>query len=90
MSDWPDLDELDRESLRHRLAHWPRGKALKVHGRIAERKRPGAGVLARLREGDELWWYQTPPETWEMLCGREGLALVRDGKIIDFIFTAIN
>ena len=84
------MDHEDRESLRHRLAHWPVGKTLKVRARIAAYKRPDAATLAKLREGDELWWYQTPQETWDMLCGREGFAIVRGGAIVDFIFTAIN
>lgn len=61
-----------------------------MHGRIAAYTRPGAEVLARLREGDELWWYETPQETWDALCGRAGFALVRDGEIVSLTHTIIN
>lgn len=41
-------------------------------------------------KGDELWWYESPQETWDMLCGRAGWALVRDGKVVDEETMMIN
>jgi len=41
-------------------------------------------------EGDELWTFKSPPETWRQRRGREGIALVRDGKIVKDILTAMN
>jgi hypothetical protein len=35
--------------------------------------------------GDEIWFYESPPEIWDNLAGRTGYALVRAGTIIDFI-----
>jgi len=47
-------------------------------------------LLAEMIKGDELWEFCSPAETWENLCGREGIALVRNGQIIRFIVTRLN
>ena len=41
----------------------------------------------QIRKSDELWWFTTPPKTWESLCGRAGIALVREGEIVHSIVT---
>jgi hypothetical protein len=41
-------------------------------------------------KGDELWEFSSPPETWRMLLGRAGIALVRKGKIIGALVTKRN
>jgi len=38
--------------------------------------------LAQMQEGDELWTFCTPPETWEHMAGLGGFALVRHGKMV--------
>jgi hypothetical protein len=46
-----------------------------------------------MKDGDEIWYYRTPQETWNEwfpLCGREGYVIVRDDKIIDEILLAIS
>jgi hypothetical protein len=46
-----------------------------------------------MQEGDEIWYYKTPIETWTEwfpLCGREGYVLVRDDKIIEEILLSIS
>ncbi len=47
---------------------------------------PGKDVhgfkATKLKPKDEIWFYASPPETWARLCGRSGLALVRNGRII--------
>ena len=35
-----------------------------------------------LRPGDEVWRYHTSPESWRHLCGRAGLVIVRNGKLV--------
>jgi hypothetical protein len=40
--------------------------------------------------GDELWTFSSPPEDWERRMGFEGIALLRDGEIVDFFITALN
>ncbi len=47
-------------------------------------------LAAQMRPGDELWEFCSPPETWEHLAGRAGLALVRDGAILDTIIMMVN
>ena len=47
-------------------------------------------LLIEMIEGDELWEFCSPEETWRNLCGREGIALVRDEKIIRLIVTRLN
>jgi hypothetical protein len=35
--------------------------------------------------GDEIWFFESPPETWCDLAGRAGYALVRSGHVVDSI-----
>jgi hypothetical protein len=37
----------------------------------------------KLKEGDELWNFRSPPRTWPAKLGAAGVALVRNGKIVD-------
>lgn len=32
---------------------------------------------------DQIWEYTSSPESWEDLCGEAGIALVRDGKVVE-------
>jgi hypothetical protein len=47
-------------------------------------------LTAQMQPGDELWSFSSPPETWQRLCGRAGIALVRNGEIIDTLTTRMN
>jgi hypothetical protein len=47
-------------------------------------------LVARIVEGDELWEFNSPEDTWQNLCGRAGIALVRNGEVIDAIVTFMN
>jgi hypothetical protein len=47
-------------------------------------------LLEGREEGDELWEFRSPPETWEALAGREGIALVRGGEIVDVLTTRLS
>ena len=40
----------------------------------------------------QLWSFCSPPETWTTfpLRGMEGYAVVKDGKIIDYVLTALS
>ena len=44
----------------------------------------------QIQEGDELWNFSSPAESWRMLCGRAGIALVRNGEIVDSFVTMMN
>lgn len=43
-----------------------------------------------LQPGDELWEFCSPPDTWQNLCGRKGIAIVRDGTIVAHLTTALS
>jgi hypothetical protein len=47
-------------------------------------------LLAERQEGDEIWEFRSPPDTWKHLFGRAGVALVRDGRIGRCIVTMMN
>lgn len=49
-----------------------------------------ARVKLRMRKEDELWIYESPPETWTQLGGRRGIALVREGKPIENLVLTMN
>jgi hypothetical protein len=39
-------------------------------------------VTVVIQEGDVVWRFSSPPDSWKYLAGRAGFALVRDGKIV--------
>ncbi len=43
-----------------------------------------------LREGGELRKYASSPESWANMCGRAGLAIVKDGKVLWTCVTMMN
>lgn len=47
-------------------------------------------LLRDMRPGDELWWYCSPDETWQHLCGRAGWAVVRDGRVVADQLVVLN
>jgi len=47
-------------------------------------------LLARMQDGDELWEFESPPETWENLAGRKGIALIRECQVVASIVTLMN
>jgi hypothetical protein len=47
-------------------------------------------LLGQMKKGDSLYEFRSPDDSWEMLAGREGVALVRDGEVIDDIVTLMN
>ena len=46
--------------------------------------------VAKMQDADELWTFSSGNESWAHLCGRAGIALVRDGEIVDSIITLMN
>jgi hypothetical protein len=40
--------------------------------------------------GDEIWEFSSPPELWQRLMGRAGIALVRNGRSIAHVVTKMN
>ena len=47
-------------------------------------------LLAQMQPDDELWELRSPASTWQHLCGREGLVLLRQGKVVAQVLTAMN
>jgi len=47
-------------------------------------------LIAGMREGDELWEYSSPDHFWKHYAGRAGIAVVRNGEIVDSITTEMN
>lgn len=47
-------------------------------------------LKAQMKAGDEIWTFSSPPESWENLAGRAGIALVRHGKPIVVLITDMN
>ena len=43
--------------------------------------------LAQMQEGDELWIFCSPAESWEHMAGRGGIAVVRHGKVVGTFVT---
>jgi hypothetical protein len=35
----------------------------------------------KIKEGYEIWEFESPPDTWKNLCGCAGICLVKDGVI---------
>lgn len=47
-------------------------------------------LLVRLNDDDEIWSWRSPPETWRMMIGRGGLALVRNNRAIAMVMNVMN
>lgn len=47
-------------------------------------------MKADLRPGDELWEFCSPPDSWKNLCGRKGIAIVRDGTTVAHLTTVLS
>jgi hypothetical protein len=64
---------------------WLRGQL--TDEEAAERQWEFRGLM---QEGDEIWKYCSPPQSWERLAGRAGIALVRNGEIVASRLTMLN
>lgn len=47
-------------------------------------------IKSAMDPGDEVWEFCSPPQSWEKLCGRAGVCIVRQRQIIDGIVTMMN
>lgn len=47
------------------------------------------GTPVKLADG-ELWEFRTPPDYWSHHCGMAGIAVVRNGKIIEAYVKCFN
>jgi hypothetical protein len=49
-----------------------------------------ADFKARMQPDDELYFFNSPAESWRNLAGRTGYVLVRDGEVADELVTMMN
>lgn len=56
-------------------------KILSEHEEFIEKR--WAPFMSKFKQGDELWYFSTPGEYWTNLCGRNGFAIIRNGKKIN-------
>lgn len=47
-------------------------------------------LKSELQEGDELWLFSSPKTSWMNMCGRAGICIVRDGKVVSSMVTMMN
>lgn len=47
-------------------------------------------LKAKMKPGDVLRDFRSPPESWQHLAGRAGIALVRGGEVVDILVTTLN
>ena len=47
-------------------------------------------LKASLQSGDQIWTFYSPPVTWEHCAGRSGVAVVREGRVVDCLITMMN
>jgi len=46
--------------------------------------------IAQMKDGDELWEFRSPRDSWAKMCGMAGYSLVRRGEIVDSIILMQN
>ena len=47
-------------------------------------------LRGHMRRGDQLWYFEAPPEAWSALAGQEGFAVVRKGRQIQVQLIRMN
>jgi hypothetical protein len=47
-------------------------------------------LLDAYRDRDELWEFSSPAHYWQNLAGCGGVALVRDGAVVDSVVSVMN
>jgi hypothetical protein len=75
---------------------WLRGAALSVddleskHILLGIQNERCAKLKSAMQDGDMLREFRSPPETWAIRAGQQGIALVRDGHVVEVIVTRLN
>lgn len=47
-------------------------------------------LLCKKQPGDEIWEFSSTKSSWQQLCGRRGIALVRNSTVVTFFLTVMN
>jgi uncharacterized protein (TIGR02996 family) len=77
----------------------PKGLWQRIRGLFTRTRKPDPGLgievspewaKENMQPGDELWEYDTGGESWAHLCGEMGYAVVRRGKVVEFVMLAMN
>ena len=50
----------------------------------------GTRVMLQFTLGCEIWRFFSPTNTWQHMCGRMGVCIVKDGVVIDGVITGGN
>jgi hypothetical protein len=85
--DTTDVREITRRELMSYGLSEADFKRLFAEGPSPEWKDTWQAFIDQAVDGDELWSFKSPPETWNTFAGRSGYALVRSGHIISSIVT---
>jgi hypothetical protein len=75
---------------RGRAGSLPTPPALAAGEISADPLRHGLSFRLPVRPDDEVWVFSSSPDTWRHLAGRAGLALIREGTVIDAYVTRMN
>lgn len=78
------IDDLEKWSLSKESKECPQLHSFGIGSREWQR------IKLQMQPGDELYKFRSPPETWAIMAGRAGIALVRDGKVIEMLITSLN
>jgi hypothetical protein len=78
------IDRYEEQHIAHRAAGSPALLLTPRHERDWDR------MKLRMLPGDELWSFDSPSRYWQGMAGRRGIALVRAGRAIDHLITAMN
>jgi hypothetical protein len=68
----------------------PRPRRAKKEQKSFDPLRHGFSFRVTPRPDDEIWEFSSSLESWQHLAGRAGVALVRDGTVIDACVTVLN
>ena len=47
-------------------------------------------LKSKMLDGDTLWMFRSPKETWDEYMGVEGYAVMRGNDLVDFVITGLS
>ena len=81
---------MDDSWLRYRIHPPDPGRGVESRDGFGEEPMLVTELVEALQPVQELWYFESPQEYWDSLCGRAGYAIVEGGKVVDTHMTAIN
>jgi hypothetical protein len=73
-----------------RLPWWKRALGFRNPGVCDDWLIAWSRFKGTLQEGDEVWEFCSPTDTWENLQGRAGYAIVRGSQVVNYIVVLEN